>query len=94
MEVDQEFLNGIETLTEEQYEAVKNVIAAFNGTNLSDVKKVWLSTEEAAEELGLTSATVRTYLTNGKLEGRRLSERKMVVSSESVKRMRLAQSRF
>lgn len=94
MEVDQEFLNGLSTLTEEQYEAVKNVIAAFNGTNLSDVHKVWLSTDEAAEELGLTSATVRTYLTNGKLEGRRLSERKMVVSSESVKRLRLAQSRF
>lgn len=94
MEVDQEFLNSIETLTEEQYEAVKNVIAAFNGTNLSETKKVWLSTEEAAEELGLTSATVRTYLVNGKLEGRRLSERKMVVSSDSVKRMRIAQSMF
>lgn len=94
MEVEKELIDGLSTLTSEQYEAVKNVISAFNGANVSAKPEKWLSTDEAAEELGLTSATVRTYLLNGKLEGRRLSERKMVVSSDSVRKMRLAQTRF
>lgn len=94
MEVENELIEGLSKLTYEQYLAVKNVISAFNGANVSAKPEKWLSTDEAAEELGLTSATVRTYLLNGKLEGRRLSERRMVVSEESVKRMRLAQTRF
>ena len=73
---------------------VEKIVEILAEEEVENQPSEWIGTDAAAEALGVTTATVRAYLNNGKLEGRRLSERKIVVSNESVKRMRLAQSRF
>ena len=89
-----ELFEMIKSLPETKVEMAIKIIKAIKDEVELSTPDTFVSTEEAAEILGLTSATVRTYLMNGKLEGRKLSERKMVVSSESVQKLRLAQTRF
>lgn len=94
MENVEDLMDLIRSLPEAQVDLVTNLVLAMKGDDEKKHQVNWISTENAAEILGVTPATVRTYLMTGELDGRRISPRKLVVSSESVQRKRMAQTRF
>lgn len=89
----EEMIIALESLSEKNKAIVTALIESLSEADAEKNEK-WLDTDEAAETLGLTRATIRTYAMEGKLEGRRVSPRKILVSSSSVNAMKQAQTRF
>ena len=97
MDKENNLMEILKALPESKIDALTKIalILKDEPTEVESVEaEKWVSTEEAAETLGVTSATVRTYIGRGDLVGRRLSARKLVVSSDSVNKMRMAQTMF
>ena len=94
MEQKNALIGMIGELPEAKVSMLFNIAKMFISEEAEKTPAKWISTEEAAEALGVTSATVRNYIRTGRLQGRKVSARKQVVSDESVQNMRIAQTRF
>lgn len=94
MEQKEELISIINTLSEKQTDTLIRIARVITDAIEVQTDVKYLTTEEAAEQLGVTSATIRSYIKSGRLDGRRLSPRRFVVSSDSVERNRFAQTRF
>lgn len=94
MERDKELVALFANLTDTQADMLYKIATVLvEGTTEAPATK-YMTTEEAAGALGVTSATIRSYIKNGKLKGRRLSARRFVVTADSVQANRLAQNSF
>lgn len=70
--------------TEKEIEAAKERLALLKSMKAKEDESSYVSTDEAADMLGVTRATVVTWLTEGRLNGRKPG-RKWQVSLASVK---------
>lgn len=75
----QELVRLLADMSEDRREALGNLLE-------KEIEKGFMTTAEAAEKLQIKKATVRLWLTNGKLKGRRFGGR-WRVSVEDVNRL-------